>query len=148
MSFPIGTPPGTVPGAHEVAARHREAAVDGTPAASGSFARVYELEEARRRRDVPMPPIAGDRIPAEVWDEVDAASRLFDQLKAEGRQVMFDNDRLTGRVVASLLEPDGAISNLPLTQAVDPRTTGAGPAAPSAQSVAAAYGGGHGTPAA
>jgi hypothetical protein len=149
MSFPIGTPPGTVPGAHEVTPRTSEGATDVAPAAGGAFARVYELEEARRRRDVPLPPIAGDRIPTEVWDEVEAASRLFDQLKAEGRHVMFDNDRLTGRVVASLLEPDGEISHLPLTQAVDPRTTGSGPTAPSAQSVAAAYGGrGPATPAA
>jgi hypothetical protein len=148
MSFPIGTPPSTAPGAHEVTPRISEGATDVAPAEGGTFARVYELEEARRRRDVPLPPIAGDRIPTEVWDEVEAASRLFDQLKAEGRHVMFDNDRLTGRVVASLLEPDGVISHLPLTQAVDPRTTGTDPTAPSPQSVVAAYGGGPTAPAA
>lgn len=96
-----------------------------------AFARVYELEEARRRRDVPLPPIAGDRIPAEVWDEVDAASKLVEDLAQRGQRVSFDNDRLTGRVVASLIE-DGprpttlgtapAPTPIALSDAVDPRS--------------------------
>lgn len=147
MSFPIGTPPGASTGAYdEVSAATRASTPVAPPVAGPGFARVYELEEARRRRDVPIPPIAGDRIPAEVWDEVEAAARLFDQLQAEGRQVMFDNDRLTGRVVASLLEPDGAINALPLTQAVDPGQQQAPIAAPPPGAVAAAYGRAGGTP--
>lgn len=128
MSFPIGTPPpGTGPGSYGIDSpsgrfqRTGGAAHPDTQAPA--FARVYELAEARRRRDLPLPPIAGDRIPTEVWDEVEAASRLFDQLKSEGRQVMFDNDRLTGRVVASLLDSEGEVSSLPLSTAVDPQTT-------------------------
>jgi hypothetical protein len=137
MSFPIGTPPGVGTGAYDVTGRAATPAAP--PADAAGFARVYELEEARRRRAVPVPPIAGDRIPAEVWDEVEAAAKLFDQLQGEGRQVMFDSDRLTGKVVASLLEPNGAISNVPLTQAVDPQA--AGPAIGAAPAdVAALYG--------
>lgn len=133
MSFPIGTPPGVNTGAYDVTARPTGPE---RPAANGgaAFARVYELEEARRRRDVPILPIAGDKIPEEVWDEVDAAARLFEQLQGEGRRVVFDTDRLTGKVVASLLEPDGASSNVPLTDAVS-----AAPTRPAAD-VAAAYG--------
>lgn len=148
MTFPIGTPPGVSSGAYGIDAPARTSARPGgaTSAAGTSpagFARVYELEEARRRRDVPIPPIAGDRIPAEVWDEVEAAAKLFDHLQAGGRQVMFDSDRLTGKVVASLLEPDGGISKLPLEQAVDPQRAAA--AAPTAPTVIAAYGRSGGT---
>lgn len=84
------------------------------------FARVYELEEARVRRAHEIPPLAGDRIPDDVWDEVDAAARLFEELRADGRQMMFDTDRLSGRVVASLLEEDGSITPVTLSDAVDP----------------------------
>lgn len=136
MSFPIGTPPGVTPGVHDISAR---TARPETAAPKGpGFARVYELEEARRRRDVGVGPMAGDRIPDDVWQEVEAASRLFDQLKSEGRQVMFDNDRLTGKVVASLLDADGAVSNVPLSRAVDPASTP--PIAANPASVVSAYG--------
>jgi hypothetical protein len=86
----------------------------------GRFSRVYELEEARRRRADDLRPIAGDRIPADVWDEVDRAAELVETMQADGRRVMFDQDRLTGRVVASLLGPDGSISPVSLSDAVDP----------------------------
>jgi len=89
-------------------------------AAAGAFARVYELQEARARRVADQPPVAPDHIPDEVWREVDAAASLFEEMHAEGRRVMFDTDRLTGRVVASLLEPDGAIEPVALQDAVDP----------------------------
>lgn len=116
MSFPIGTPPGVNTGAYDATGR-----MSGPERpAAGTFARVYELEEARRRRDVPIPPIAGDRIPDEVWDEVDAAARLVEQLETEGKRMMFDTDRLSGRVVASLLHPDGEVTPLALTDAVSP----------------------------
>jgi hypothetical protein len=89
-------------------------------AAPTRFARVYELEEARVRREHEIPPMVGDRIPDDVWDEVDAAARLFESLRADGRQMMFDTDRLTGKVVASLLEEDGSITPVALSDAVDP----------------------------
>jgi hypothetical protein len=89
-------------------------------AAPQRFERVYALEEARVRRQHEIPPMIGDNIPEDVWQEVDAAAQLFETLQAEGRQMMFDADRLSGRVVASLLEEDGSITSVPLTDAVDP----------------------------
>lgn len=88
---------------------------------SGRFARVYELEEARRRQDAGIPELVNDRIPDDVWDEVDAAARLVERLQAQGRQLVFDTDRLSGSVVASLLEPDGTTTPVSLTDVVDPR---------------------------
>jgi hypothetical protein len=86
----------------------------------GRFSRVDELEEARRRRAEVVRPLAGDPIPPDVWDEVDRAAELVESLHADGRRVMFDLDRLTGRVVASLLGPDGSIAPVSLSDAVDP----------------------------
>ena len=48
-------------------------------------------------------------IPAEVWDQVDAASRLAESLHAEGRSVRFDVHKLDGGVVASLVDDSGAL---------------------------------------
>ena len=48
-------------------------------------------------------------IPAEVWDQVDAAARLAEGLSAEGRAVRFDVHKLDGGVVASLVDEDGGI---------------------------------------
>lgn len=117
MSFDV-RPPGW-PGAQPIDDLTARIASERT-AAPTRFARVYELQEARSRRDHEIPPMIGDRIPEDVWDEVDAAARLFENLRAEGRQMMFDTDRLSGRVVASLLEDDGSISPVSLTDAVDP----------------------------
>jgi hypothetical protein len=54
---------------------------------------------------------AGDTppIPAEVWDQVDAASRLAESLHTEGRAVRFDVHKLDGGVVASLVDDTGAV---------------------------------------
>lgn len=48
-------------------------------------------------------------IPAEVWDQVDAASRLAESLHAEGRAVRFDVHKLDGGVVASLVDDSGGL---------------------------------------
>jgi hypothetical protein len=48
-------------------------------------------------------------IPAEVWDQVDAAARLADNLSAEGRAVRFDVHKLDGGVVASLVDEEGGM---------------------------------------
>jgi hypothetical protein len=48
-------------------------------------------------------------IPAEVWDQVDAAARLAESLHAEGRGVRFDVHKLDGDVVASLVDEDGGM---------------------------------------
>ena len=48
-------------------------------------------------------------IPAEVWDQVDAAARLAENLHAEGRAVRFDVHKLDGGVVASLVDDQGGL---------------------------------------
>jgi hypothetical protein len=48
-------------------------------------------------------------IPTEVWDQVDAAARLAENLTAEGRQVRFDVHKLDGGVVASLVDDAGGL---------------------------------------
>ena len=48
-------------------------------------------------------------IPAEVWQQVEAAARLADHLSADGRAVRFDVHKLNGGVVASLVDEDGSL---------------------------------------
>jgi hypothetical protein len=59
----------------------------------------------------PDPNIEGvtPPIPAEVWDQIDAAARLAESLQAEGRGVRFDVHKLDGDVVASLVDEDGGM---------------------------------------
>ena len=80
-----------------------DAVDDGTPSA-----RVYDLAAARERRERRL---AGE-IPAEVWAEVEAANRLFDELEAEGRRIVFDDSRLDGRLVVSLCDMEGRVLRL------------------------------------
>jgi hypothetical protein len=58
-------------------------------------------------------------IPDEVWDQVDAAARLADDLRAQGREIRFDVHKLDGEVVASLVEADGLLRPMLLTDVVD-----------------------------
>ena len=68
------------------------------------FGKVYEIETARRAR--------GARIPLDVYEEMEAAARLYDELQDEGRQIRYT--QLGGRVVASLCDLDGNVLR-PLT---------------------------------
>jgi len=59
-------------------------------------------------------------IPAEVWEQVEAAGRLAESLSAEGRSVRFDVHKLDGGVVASLVDEDvGMLRPLLLDDLVD-----------------------------
>jgi hypothetical protein len=69
-----------------------------TAAGSPSFGKVYEIETARRARSA--------RLADSVREEMDAAARLYETLRAEDRQVRFHTG-LDGRVVASLCDLDG-----------------------------------------
>ena len=89
----IGTGAGPMP------ARRAE-----TAAATGDFARVFDLAEARRRRMT-----GPDRIPDEVWDDITRAGQLADDLSERGQHVRFDTHRLTNRIVASLVDEDGRL---------------------------------------
>jgi hypothetical protein len=72
--------------------------------ATGEFARVFDLAEARRRRMT-----GPDRIPDEVWDDITRAGELADDLSERGQHVRFDTHRLTNRVVASLVDDEGRV---------------------------------------
>ena len=72
--------------------------------ATGDFARVFDLAEARKRRMT-----GPDRIPDEVWDDITRAGQLADDLSSQGQHVRFDTHRLTNRVVASLVDEDGRV---------------------------------------
>ena len=71
---------------------------------AGEFAKVYELADARRRRMT-----GPDRIPEQVWDEIQRAHELAGELAARGQRVAFETHRLTGQVVASLCDNDGNV---------------------------------------
>jgi hypothetical protein len=66
---------------------------------TASFGKVYEIETARRAR--------GARVPVSVFEEMEAADALFEQLHDEGRQIRFT--RIDGRVVAALCDLDGKV---------------------------------------
>ena len=72
--------------------------------ATGEFARVLDLAEARKRRMT-----GPDRIPDEVWDDITRAGQLADDLSERGQHVRFDTHRLTNRVVASLVDDEGRV---------------------------------------
>jgi hypothetical protein len=74
-----------------------------------TFAEVVDLA-SRRQADVPA-------IPDHVWDEVEAAGRLWQDLRAQDREVRFDTHAVSGRVVASLCDLDGGVvRQLPLRE--------------------------------
>jgi hypothetical protein len=81
----------------------------GSPYAASSVDRALR---ATQRSQASFTDVASSKtppIPAEVWDQVDAAARLADNLDAEGRQVRFDVHKLDGGVVASLVDDEGGI---------------------------------------
>jgi hypothetical protein len=89
------------------------------------FAEVVDLA-SRRQAEIYTP-----EIPDHVWDEVEAASRLWQELRAQDREVRFDTHEVTGRVVASLCDLDGGVVRLlPLRENFG--TDDRGPAGPSA----------------
>jgi hypothetical protein len=66
-----------------------------------------------------LPAAAVPEIPDHVLDEVDAAAQTAQDLLAERREVRFDTEPYSGRVVASLREIEGAVVRaLPLREVV------------------------------
>ena len=81
------------------------------PPTGASFAEVVDL--AARRETEPQSP----EIPEHVWDEVEAASQLWHELRSQDREVRFDTHAVSGRVVASLCDLDGGVvRRLPLRE--------------------------------
>lgn len=74
---------------------------DDAPEATGAV--IYDFAQAHARREA----VRADSIPADVWAEVEAANRLFEELEASGRRVVLDDDRLDGRLVIALCDLEG-----------------------------------------
>jgi hypothetical protein len=66
---------------------------------SASYGKVYEIETARRARNA--------RIPVSVYEEMEAAAAMFDELEEQGRQIRFSE--VGGYVFASLCDSDGDV---------------------------------------
>lgn len=65
------------------------------------------------------PATSVPEIPEHVLDDVEAAAALWEELDAEGREVRFDTDTATGRIVASLCQAQsGVVRTLPLRAVV------------------------------
>ena len=82
---------------------------------TGGFAQVYDLALARARRtEAPSEPV----IPITVLEEMEAASRMFHALHAQGHELRFDQDG--GRVRAELRTIEGdVVRPVSLREAVD-----------------------------
>jgi hypothetical protein len=82
---------------------------------TGSLSAASSVDRARRateRSQASYADVASSKtppIPSEVWEQVDAAARLAENLTAEGRGVRFDVHKLDGGVVASLVDDDGGL---------------------------------------
>ena len=79
----------------------------GSPFAATSVDRTRRAERSQASFADAMGAAGTPPIPAEVWDQVDAAARLADKLSTEGRAVRFDVHKLDGGVVASLVDENG-----------------------------------------
>jgi hypothetical protein len=86
---------------------------DVTPLSASFAAQSVDRSRAARRTEEAFSSALDDRatppIPAEVWDQVDAAARLAQSLHAKGQGVRFDVHKLDGDVVASLVDADGGL---------------------------------------
>ncbi len=77
---------------------------------AGHLAQVHDLGAARERRAArDAVPAAVDPMPSDVWAEVEAANRLFEELAADGRRIVFDDGHLDGRLVIALCDLEGRV---------------------------------------
>jgi hypothetical protein len=89
-----------------------------------SSAEVVDLASRR-------PAAAGvPEVPDHVWEEVEAASQLWRDLRSVDREVRFDTDEVTGRVVTSLCDLESRVVRLlPLRVTISMDDPGPGHAA-------------------
>lgn len=73
------------------------------PPSTSGFAEVYDFEAARAAR--PRAP----RIPPAVLDDIAAADRLYETLRAQGHEVRFALPGEESRVIAELRTVDGRV---------------------------------------
>ena len=83
------------------------------------FAQVYDLALARANRSgSPAEPVAEPVIPVSVLEEMEAASRMFHALHAQGHELHFEQDG--GRVRAELRTVAGdVVRPVSLCEAID-----------------------------
>jgi hypothetical protein len=92
-----------------------------TPArtAEPGFAQVYDLALARARRsEAAAEPVAEPVIPVAVLEEMEAASRMFQALHAQGHELRFEQDDAGVRAELRTVEGD-VVRPVPLLEAVD-----------------------------
>ena len=81
------------------------------------FAQVYDLALARARR-AEAEPTSEPMIPITVLEEMEAASRMFHALHAQGHELRFEAE--SGGVRAELRTVEGdVVRPVPLREAVD-----------------------------
>src|SRR5918992_6144991 len=86
----------------------------------GGFAQVYDLALARARRSEPStePAAAEPVIPVSVLEEMEAASRMYHALHAQGHELRFESEG--GRVRAELRTVEGEVVRpVSLREAID-----------------------------
>ncbi|HEX8207516.1 MAG TPA: hypothetical protein VF587_15740 [Solirubrobacteraceae bacterium] len=113
MTPPIVPPTGPTPPTGPQGARP----VDRTD--PEGFAQVYDLALARARRtESPAQPVAEPVIPVSVLEEMEAASRMFHALHAQGHELRFDHQ--DGHVRAELRTVEGdVVRPVSLREAID-----------------------------
>ena len=86
---------------------------------NGGFAQVYDLALARAQRaEGPAEPVSEPVIPITVLEEMEAASRMFHALHAQGHELRFEHDG--ARVRAELRTVDGdVVRPVSLREAID-----------------------------
>ena len=83
------------------------------------FAQVYDLALARARRgESPAQPVAEPVIPVSVLEEMEAASRMFHALHAQGHELRFDQDGRGVRAELRTVEGD-VVRPVSLREAID-----------------------------
>lgn len=90
--------------------------------ASASSRVTRPAAAARQRVDVGAIP---DRPPREVLDAMDAASRAYQTLRAQGRELRFAQDAQTGRMTIEVRDLDGRLLRMiPPSMLLDVATGG------------------------
>jgi hypothetical protein len=82
------------------------------------FAQVYDLALARARRDEAAERVAEPVIPITVLEEMEAASRMFNALHAQGHELRFEQHEAGVRAELRTVEGD-VVRPVSLFEAVD-----------------------------
>jgi hypothetical protein len=89
-----------------------------TPEQEVGFAQVYDLALARARRTEAVSEATEPVIPVTVLEEMEAASRMFHALHAQGHELRFEQEG--SRVRAELRTVDGdVVRPVSLREAID-----------------------------